>query len=322
MKRVLSLIALTLLVWFSLPLNAYAAEKGITISPFLQEVNIKASELTKNFSVDVTNHTDKPLTLTVKTVDFGSLDESGGVAFSGLSGQALNAKYGLAAWLSLDKTTLTLAPNQTEKVTATIQNSSTLGPGGHYAAILLTANGTANGGQVAINQTLSSLVFLTKTGGEIYRLELQTVKLSNTWLKLPLTTVLPIKNTGNVHVTPRGVITLIDPFGKTVRQGIINQESGIVLPEAKRNYAVDLRQLNKFSWPGRYRLRIQYRYSSNAKFVTEELTFWYVGWPLLFLLVVLGILIALIRTKKIQLDRPRKFIKKIAKKLPAKPVHK
>lgn len=290
MKRIILILVLAFL-WLGIPTHTFAADAGITISPFLQEITVGANDTSKDLLLTVTNQTPRSQDFTVRAIDFGSLDETGGVAFSGLTGDSLDATYGLARWLTLERTSLTLAPGQTDKIKATLVNQPDFGPGGHYAAILLSTSGNAQGGQVGINQTLSSLIFAIKTGGEKYAVDMQPVHLQKTWWRLPSSVTLPIKNTGNVHTRPRGIVSLVNPMGKEVSRGIINQESGYVLPGQTRNFAVDLRSQAHALLPGHYRLHTQYRYNSNAPFTTQDIAFWYIGWPAALLMGVVGALL-------------------------------
>lgn len=273
---------------------------AITIEPYLQEVVLQPGEAAKSFKLEVTNNTSANFDFKLQAVDFGSLDETGGVLFTGGRGNELASKYGLANWLVLDLGSRSLAPGQKTAIEVTIDNRSDLAPGGHYAAIVLASQaGQGQPGQALVNlqKNLSALVFAKKVGGEIYDLKLDRVDFSKNLLVLPSKVNLRFQNTGNVHVVPRGLVVITDPFNRVVRRGVINPESGIILPGSFRVYPTQLSATGGLNLPGPYKLSINYRFDGQDEFQAATLRFSYVGWPLG--LILLGVLVFLARRYKL-----------------------
>ncbi len=263
---------------------------GLTVNPVFQEVTLEGTKA-EPFSVAVTNGTDVLVTLRVSVLDFGSLDESGGVAFLGAQND-FEKKYALAAWMQPEKDTLTLRPGETQSVRVTVENRDSLSPGGHYAALVFKAGddtGSAAGeNSIAVNQYFSTLVFVKKIGGEIYRMDLKDFDYApKNLFRFPRKTTLRFQNSGNVHLTPRGTVTVADPLGRTVAKGIVNEESALILPESLRLYPVTLKGLAANLIPGRYTLMITSRYDGREGFDTESTRFFFV--PPLAIVLVLGI---------------------------------
>src|SRR3990170_3346223 len=82
--------------------------KAITIEPFLQEVILEPGDSSKTFSVRITNNTGSTFDFELQPLDFGSLNETGGIFFSGTEAVELSSKYGLANWIELEQTGLSL----------------------------------------------------------------------------------------------------------------------------------------------------------------------------------------------------------------------
>jgi hypothetical protein len=276
---------------FLCPTHALAGETGLTVTPVFQEVTLATDESEARFSITLTNQTDGPLVLRPSVVDFGSLDESGGVAFLGASDNLVR-KYSLASWMRPEKDIVSLEAGESEDLRVVIENRESLSPGGHYGAVLFTIGneeGDAKENVVAVNQLLSVLVFAKKEGGEIYRLNL----LDRTWERSLLfglsQTSLRFQNEGNVHIVPRGIVTLTDPLGRVVEKGIINTESGLVLPESQRTFVTKLSLVTPLLIPGRYTLTTDYRYDGQEAFETAVDTIALLPWPTFVAILVLGI---------------------------------
>lgn len=273
---------LFLLSFFVLTLASFPKESaadneqsGLSVSPVFQEVVFNAGDIQTEFSVTLKNETTEAMTLRPSVVDFGSLDESGGVAFLGQS-ENLEHKYSLASWMRPEKDVLSLDAGETEELRVVIENRETLSPGGHYGAILfkigdeVDASGKEN--QVAVQQLISVLVFAKKQGGEVYHLELGESTWSKIFFAPPSRVELRFQNSGNVHVVPRGTVVLTDPLGRKIAKGVINQESGFLLPETLRTYPVILQNLARALIPGKYTLTIAYRYDGKEDVVMKEMS--------------------------------------------------
>lgn len=275
------------------PLPLWAAG-DFTVSPIFQEVNIERGASEAKFTVEITNETTTEVTFRITAEDFGTLDESGGVAFLGKS--AAQSERTLADWIELASPSVVVPAKQTSSVQAVVKNRDDLGPGGHYGAIVLTVEGatTQNDGTVSVNPSFSSLVFVKKEGGERYALNLEGRELHRNFLGLPTRLTLRFRNDGNLHATPRGVITVADPAGRLVSRGTINIDSGIILPEAFRRYPVDMQATENAFIPGMYRLVTEFRYDGKEAFeTTHERIFVF---PVMGLGIILVTLLLLIGT--------------------------
>jgi hypothetical protein len=292
MKPIFLLVAL--LAAFSVfPEKSIAANTpgGFSVSPAFQEVTFDAEVSQVEFSVTLTNGTDQAVVARPTVVDFGSLDESGGVAFLGQT-KDMGKKYALASWMRTEKDVLFLDGGETESLRMTIENRDALSPGGHYAAILFRIGKTEDEllaeNKVAVEQLVSVLVLAKKKGGERPDLKLKEILWSQGYFQAPSDIQLRFQNDGNVHVVPRGTAVLTDPLGREVGKGIINPESGFLLPETLRAYQIDLRSLSRSIFPGKYTLTVHSRYDGRENFDTQKMERLLLPWPGILLGVFFG----------------------------------
>ena len=272
---------------------------GITLAPFLQAVSVASFEPTKNFTIQVTNHTNSIRNFTVGVTDFGAQNEFGGVAFLGLTESSYVAKHGLVKWLTVDQPTFSLAPNVSTTLTLTIRNDEGLMPGGHYGAVLVnetTGSGQSEANRITANPTVSSLIFVTKLGGEKYDLRLNKFTHDVSWLHVPVVAHLRFQNPGNVAVVPRGTVQLLGPHDRLIGQGAINEDSRFILPDAYAQLTVPIKPVAAAPWwPAHYTLRINYRYDGLAQTATHSEKFYFINplHVLVSVVIILGLTIAL-----------------------------
>ncbi|MBP7060582.1 MAG: hypothetical protein KBA91_01215 [Candidatus Moranbacteria bacterium] len=262
--------------------NCWAASgSGISVAPVFQEVSFDAQQDRSDFLITLKNETSQTVVLRPSVFDFGSLDESGGVAFLGTA-DALERKYGLASWMRLGKDVIFLEAGEVEQLSVTVENRESLSPGGHYGAVVFQVgsgdDALPKDNRVAVNQLVSVLVFAKKTGGEIYSVELKEVDWSRNPFLIPKSLRLRFQNAGNVYVTPRGVVTVTDPVGRVVGKGSINPESGLVLPETQRVYVTALSLLTRALFPGWYILETRYRFDGKDEFLVTQERFFLFPW--------------------------------------------
>lgn len=305
MKRS-SFLALVLLgvCFFGCSPHAHAASQGIAVSPFQQTVTIQTTDTEKTFDITVTNNTPTVQDLSLRAVDFGSLNDTGGLVLEG-SDSKYSQRYGLASWMTLGTDTVVLGAGETQTVPITITNRQTLQPGGHYGAVVVKVNSLddQSGNKVVINQQVLSLVLVDKVGGEKYDLRLVGMTENGNWLHLPTKVQLRFQNPGNVHVLPRGTVELQSPSGTVLSKGIINSESAFVLPESFRTIPVSLTPVAKsFPLPGLYKIVVKYRYEGITASATKRYYIRFINLPAYLFVIVLAMGVVLYirkrRTKK------------------------
>lgn len=282
--------------------------QGLSISPMFQEVSLDANnkdDRIKTFPIDVSNTTDSLITLRLSLFDFGSLDESGGVAFLGAE-ENFEKKYSLASWMSLDRDAIALGPGEKQTVIVSVENRESLSPGGHYGAIIFKTEKNSNesnedgshAANIAVNQSFASLIFVKKVNGAIYDLALKDYEMKKNWFQLSDTLRIRFQNKGNTHVVPRGLVTIADPLNRMVKKGVINPESAIILPEIFRTYPVEIKSVARAFIPGWYTISIQHRYDGKDDFTVQSESFFYIPPIVIFVPVIIGLLVLVLIKRK------------------------
>ena len=267
----------------------------MAISPFYQNVSIAQYQPSARYVLTLSNTSSVVQTFRLTTQDFGSLNQSAGVAFLN-SSSTYAKKYGLAAWMQLDQEAVTIPASASSQVTVTINNSPSLTPGGHYGAILATAQSAPTDKptqpRVGVLAVLSSLILLIKGGGAPPNLDLQSQTVYGRGLGLPSQVDQQFVNAGDIHVVPRGVVQVLDPTGRVVERGALNVNSGIILPGTERSYNTPLAELASAWMPGNYKVLTTYRYDGTIATKTFSSQFWYISavqlWVLLTILMAAG----------------------------------
>ena len=289
---VLTLIAATIFLAGALPASAVQQPLdppptgGITISPTLKELVLSSGLVEARTTIVLTNSTGRDLTANIRTVDFDTLSQSGGVSF-GQAGLPLT-KYALANWMVLPGGNQVALPNgQSVQVPLKVENRSDLAPGGHYGAVVVTASTSAGASSNNVNfkQELVSLLFVKKLGGEQYGLQLQSLSADERGAR-PNTATLRFRSTGNVHVVPRGYVTVADLRGKIVAKGVINPESTLILPGTARQFVTQLQPIANSKIPGRFAVTAYYRLEGQNQFSSKSIYIYAWRWPLTLLIIV------------------------------------
>lgn len=316
--RLLFLLSVAFLMQFTAGLCAIQAASnsgGFSVSPAFQEVEILQSDDKKEFFIKISNNTGNIQEVNLEAVDFENSTEPGQIIFPGDQSSDFVKKYGLVSWIKLEKNVIVLNPNSEEKISFTIENRDTLSPGGHYVSIMATVGGKINesiSSSVGLKQSIASLVFVKKIGGEIYSMELKKITVPKVIFSLPEKINLEFENTGNIHVVPRGTIEIFSPFGKILGKGVINRDSAKILPGTIKNGNHKIDNYSALFFPGRYKIRINYRYDGEEKFTQKETVFSSLGSIWIDSVVLLTIIaISAIVTSYVVKNRRKKALNKL-----------
>ncbi|MGH7234685.1 MAG: hypothetical protein ACREF7_04575, partial [Candidatus Saccharimonadales bacterium] len=218
---------------------------------------------------------------------------------------------------------LVLQSEQIKTLNVTLNIPRNASPGGHYGVIRFTGTPASLSGSsgVSLSASLGALVLLTVSGHIVQNLQTSSFavsqnsgKPSSFFQNDPLTFTELLKNTGNVHVAPTGVVTLKDMFGHEVISLNINNGQGNVLPSTSRSFSQTLNSVdftNKRLF-GRYSATFKVNYGSPPKSLSDTLTFWVI--PLDLILIWLVVLIGGFFLIRYMLKRYNQFIINKAKK--------
>ncbi len=277
--------------------TTYADSPSITVSPSLLQIDLALDQPTADLFYK--NTSANPVDINLSAKDFKDLNDGWQVNFLAPK-DAANYKYSLSSWISFDKKSLTIPPGKEEKVTVTI-DAARLAQGGHYASIQAEIKSKpTDRRQVQIDGILSSLLFVRAGVGKI-REEAKINQFGairdNFW-DFPNMMLMRFENSGNVDLTPFGLIEIKDIFGNTIAKGILNEGSFITLPESIRRYDIPVKPLSNFFLPGIYHAKITLHFGKSNKYIYKEASFFSQG-SLDWILIIPATVAVLIAVKLI-----------------------
>ena len=280
---------------FFYPLHLFAqteTPQGLSISPFLLERQMNTGETLKE-TIEVTNNSQASLPVDISVNDFEPSNESGQPVF--LKEGESNARYSLSKWIKiLNSPKLVLLPGEKTQIELEITPPLDATSGGHYGAVMFSFLGPkVEGSAVQVAQKLGAII-LIKLGkadedGQITAFS-AVKKVSK---QGPVNFSLKFKNLGNVHIKPRGGITITNLFGSKVGSALVNEAAGNVLPDSEREFKSVWETEKGF---GLYKAEARLTYGDSGALATESATFWILPWATIltwalfaFLLSVLAI---------------------------------
>jgi hypothetical protein len=271
---------------------------GLSVSPAIEQINLANHQTTATFSSQVTNDTKYPVTVIVSVDDFTALNNSGGVAFIN-NNSLVDNSHGLAKSMVPAYTQFALGPGETQTIPVSI-DATNLAPGGHYGAILYKVIPTqlaSRKNAISSNEEISSLVFLTtfNNGSQIVKLDKPSTR--SLYFKMPTSIDLVFMNTGNTQTSPRGIVKVLNSKNKEIGRGIINIDSGLVLPDTSRLYVVSLRNEVGHVYPGTYHFQVSYRADNALTSTIYSKNFYFINQPIIILVSIglLGFIFFIIR---------------------------
>lgn len=182
-------------------------DKGIQVSPPTQEKTADPGS-TVQFTAKVTNQGDSNLPVTVQVNAITQSGDEGQVSL-------LSTTEDIAGWTTVTPTSFTLPKGGSQEVTATVTVPKDAA-GGHYGSIVFNLAGTPTAQGPGLSQQVGSLFLLTINGTLQEKMSVVSFKAPSFSESGPINFDLTLKNSGNVHVKPEGLITVTDMFGRQV----------------------------------------------------------------------------------------------------------
>jgi len=229
--RIRSILFLLLLSPFLFWAFSVSAKQGFTIFPAKLSLTIDKG-VEKQASIKVTNAGDSAVGV---KVDIQDMVPAAGTGESNFVPKAPGITS-LVDWITVDKKTFNLDPNESRDVSFTVKVPADASPGSRFA-VMFFGTGAAGGGQLNVTARVGALIFLTVPGD--FR---QTGEISNfnsqkfTYKKEAIKFSFDFTNTGTVYFEPKGTLTITNIFGQKVAE--IPVEGYVVLPTGKRTINV------------------------------------------------------------------------------------
>jgi hypothetical protein len=273
LKLFITLVGLFLFFLFLVfaPLNQARAldYAGLALSPPTFELSANPGDSLEN-TIRVENLTETPMRVSVQKRNFTALGEEGAVNLT-----EEEDTFSLASWITVLPSEAEISPKGIMTFTFRTAVPLNAEPGGHFGSIIFRIGGQSNLQQsgAVVAQELGALVLVRIAGKTSEKATLESfVPKKRLWERGPVEFEIRIKNEGNVHLKPTGVITITNIFGKKVAS--FNPEPKNVLPGAIRKSTATWNQ--KFLF-GKYTASLALNYGTQGQILTGSTTF--IGFP-------------------------------------------
>ena len=268
---------------------------GLAVSPAVNNIQLKAGQNTTTITENIANITNTNLAVYISTKDFSALNSSGSIGFYGSNYKISTNSHELSSVIELPVNEIYIEAHKSQSVTITINNLSTLSPGGHYAALLFTpfiSRNIQTNNQINVQPAVASLIFLTTAGGGVKEIKSSGLSVASIGFTLPKNAYLLLSNTGNIQLTPYGIATLTDYRGVILSRDIINSNSGLILPSTSRLFNISFNNINDYlKPPGIYKIQIKYRYEGSSSYQTINKYFFYLNPIFLVYIIIFYIIV-------------------------------
>lgn len=303
-KRFVVLAAVSLAVIGNLPSSIVWAAPAPTASPSANGQGIQVSppvvELkgdpgkTVTTNISVTNVTDQTMVLSLNVNDFEADKSEAGTPHIIVDPRE-KSPYSLRDYIQ-PLQDFQLGPREQEAVKITLNIPKNASPGGHYGVVRFTAAPPGfEGTGVSLSASVGTLILLNVSGDVKEGLEMADMYVTDKEGKRgwffqngPVTIVERIRNTGNVHEKPTGVLVVRNAFGKQIASLQANEGAHNILPGSVRKFEQTLKDKPLFGW---YTAQLHLGYNGQV-FSSKTITFWVL--PLRLAAIVLLVLFLLI----------------------------
>jgi hypothetical protein len=197
--------------------------------------------------------------------------------------------YSFKTWVS-PLPDMLLKPKQLKELPVTITIPANASPGGYYGVVRFTATAPEleNSG-VSLSASLGALILLKVNGQAAEKMSIEDFTISHdgkvgTFFETaPLLFTERIKNEGNIHEEPVGLVTIKDMFGNTLATLLVNSEQRDILPASIRKFEQPLDETvmgNRMLF-GLYTAELSMTYGTNKEVVTTSKSFWVIPYTLI-----------------------------------------
>ncbi|MBU2035855.1 DUF916 domain-containing protein, partial [Patescibacteria group bacterium] len=271
------LIVLSIIFLFSLSQKASFAQEGnIVVGPARQTVKIDPGT-TKTLNIRFVNQSAVPLNGIFGVSDFIVTDEEGTPTFIDSLPGGFSTPYSASSWVTLPYQEITIPAKDFVTIQFKVEIPKDALAGGRYFGVYFEPGGKIEEKQEEISKEVGTVIE-TRIAGLVY-LKVSGPVTENAFISrffapifmeygpLPLQT--QILNRGNYHITPTGVVTVKNMFGKIVEEQILKEQN--IFPDAIRIYE---NNFGKKWMIGKYSYDLTTTYGEGGQVLTASTYTW------------------------------------------------
>jgi hypothetical protein len=266
----------------------------LTVAPARQELIVNPGEQTA-VNVRFYNLGDSPLSGIIKVADFLVEEKEGTPKIIEDFSQA-PPRFAASNWVTLPYDRMTIAVGDKVSLQAKIKVPFRAHPGGRYLAIYFEpggavpqAVGSAKEAGVGVASRVAGLVYLKVAGPTREAALVSRFFAKNFWEYGPVEVETEILNRGDLHIRPKGVVSLTNIFGGLVDQQKLKEQN--IFPDTLRSFKNSLGG----KWlVGRYRLDFSAAYGEQGRALTAAFYVWVFPWKVALIITLSLIIIILL----------------------------
>ncbi len=238
----------------------FAQETGVAIEPAVIENTVTAGSEYK-YTFNVKNKTVEEVTYYLYSSNISDVSEDGVPVYDDNND---NSSYGIAGWIKLSTTTLTVPPGKTKSVTITISVPPDATPGSHYGSVFASVKPPElNSSGAAVGYKVGNIIVLSIDGDIVEQGSIRQFSTDKTFYSSQnVNFSAKIENSGNVAIKPFGLLEIYNMFGKKVSTITFNDTLSMILPSKTRKFHITWK--GDTTGLGRYKAIISVSYGKDG----------------------------------------------------------
>ncbi len=214
--------------------HAQQSQQGVdlTVSPVFLDLKVEPGKSISD-KIKVRNNTQEEVTLTASVKKLISKDDKIDVVEASASDEYIK-------WLKFDASEVTIKPGEWGNVSFSLEVPAEAAFGYYYMVTLKNTKApVATEGQTALSGEVGvPLLVAVLKEGAVSSAQLVDFRAKNNLNEyLPVEFLVNVRNTGNVHIRPRGNIFIKkDAEGSDIGFIDVNSENGRILPDSSRSF--------------------------------------------------------------------------------------
>ncbi len=263
--------------------------RTITIVPPTVERSVNPGDRAEG-TLKIVNDSKTPITFKAYVRDFIVEDTIGTPKI--LADDILSKKYSASSWIAVVPDAFIVSPGTSQTLNYYLQVPLDARPGGRYAAVvyepqeLIGVQGTGAG----VETRLGSLFILRVSGDVLENATVEKFQAPGFAEYGPVSLITEIKNLSDVHIKPKGIITIKNMFGQIMETQPLPEHN--IFPEAVRKFE---NSVGKKYLAGRYTAELQATYGINNNLTLYATTNFFVfPWKIAGIVLLAGILAILL----------------------------
>ena len=275
--------------------RSYAVEKittiGLSVIPPRLSFDAAPGKVSTK-EIKIRNESSIARNIMVSVKDFIVVDNEGTPRQIDSSQSEQSNRWSASQWIQPSQSKITLKSGEMKNILISILPPENASVGGHYAMVLFTPkkdeNATNEGSSISTN--VGSLIYITIPGDIKESAKISSFKPKSLFSEYgPITLNTIVNNQSDVHITPKGTITVKNIFG--IKESTINLEASNIFPYTERK--IDSIFEKKWLF-GPFFANLTANYGTKNQLISANTVFWVIPWKIIVLtLVVVAIIVAI-----------------------------